>query len=57
MDVLELKRRGGAEKVVNKARVREWVERMGVDLKNPVEPEAFCFEVEEEEGEDEEMEE
>ncbi|KAH7080694.1 acyl-CoA N-acyltransferase [Paraphoma chrysanthemicola] len=42
MEVLEHKKRGGAEAVINKAKVRVWVESHGVDLKAlPVDPEAF----------------
>jgi histone acetyltransferase HTATIP len=42
MDVLEHKKRGGAEAVINKARVRAWAETHKVDLKSlPVDPEAF----------------
>ncbi|KAF1835032.1 hypothetical protein BDW02DRAFT_568451 [Decorospora gaudefroyi] len=42
MDVLEHKKRGGAEAVINKAKVRAWAEKHGVDLKNgPVDPDAF----------------
>lgn len=43
MDVLEHKKRGGAEAVVNKAKVRAWVESHRVDLKPPVDPEAFVI--------------
>ncbi|KAF2134565.1 histone acetyltransferase MYST2 [Dothidotthia symphoricarpi CBS 119687] len=41
MDVLEQKKRGGAEVVINKARVRAWVERNKIDLWNPVDSGAF----------------
>lgn len=42
MDVLEHKKKGGAEAVINKARVRAWAESHNVTLKNiPVDPEAF----------------
>lgn len=41
MDVLEQKKRGGAEAVINKAKVRAWAERNKVDLRSPVDPEAF----------------
>jgi hypothetical protein len=64
MDVLEHKKRGGAEAVINKARVRAWAERGNVDLSEIVDVEAFVdvdseeeSEEEEEEVEDEEMEE
>ena len=44
MDVLEQKRRGGADAVINKAKVRLWAERHKVDLKRrPVDPEAFVL--------------
>jgi histone acetyltransferase HTATIP len=44
MDVLEHKKRGGAEAVINKARVRAWAESHKVDLKSfPVDPEAFVM--------------
>lgn len=42
MDVLEQKKRGGAEAVINKAKVRAWAETWKVDLtKTPVDSEAF----------------
>ncbi|KAJ4375270.1 SAS complex subunit [Neocucurbitaria cava] len=42
MDVLDHKKRGGAEAVINKAKVRAWAEKHRVDLKwSPVDPEAF----------------
>jgi histone acetyltransferase HTATIP len=42
MNVLEQKKRGGAEVVINKARVRAWAESHKVDLKKwPVDEEAF----------------
>ena len=44
MDVLEQKKRGGAEAVINKARVRTWAETHKVDLKaSPVDPDAFII--------------
>ena len=43
MDVLEQKKRGGAEVVINKAKVRAWVESRGVALGNPVDPGAFAL--------------
>jgi len=44
MDVLEHKRKGGAEAVINKAKVRIWAESHRVDLKRfPVDPEAFVM--------------
>ncbi|RYF28488.1 MAG: hypothetical protein EOO23_07465, partial [Comamonadaceae bacterium] len=43
MDVLEHRKKGGAEAVINKAKVKAWAERHRVDLKrNPVDPEAFA---------------
>ena len=42
MDVLEQKKKGGADAVINKARVRAWADRHKVDLKAiPVDPDAF----------------
>lgn len=41
MDVLEQKKRGGADAVINKARMRVWVETHRIDLRPPVDPEAF----------------
>jgi hypothetical protein len=42
MDVLEHKKKGGAEAVINKAKVKAWAEDHKVDLKSsPVDPEAF----------------
>lgn len=43
MEVLEHKKRGGAEAVVNKAKVRAWVEKHKVDLKCPVDSEGFVL--------------
>jgi histone acetyltransferase HTATIP len=44
MDVLEHKKKGGAEAVINKAKVKAWAESHSVDLKNsPVDPEAFVI--------------
>ena len=43
MDVMEQKKRGGAEFVINKAKVRAWVEKHKVDLKSPVDEEAFTL--------------
>jgi len=42
MDVLEQKKKGGADAVINKARVRAWADTYKVDLKAiPVDPDAF----------------
>ncbi|KAK1918971.1 hypothetical protein P3342_001101 [Pyrenophora teres f. teres] len=42
MDVLEQRKKGGADAVINKARVRMWAESNGVDVKRgPVDTEAF----------------
>ncbi|KAF2711499.1 acyl-CoA N-acyltransferase [Pleomassaria siparia CBS 279.74] len=41
MNVLEHRKRGGADAVVNKAKVREWVKENKVDLTAPVDPEGF----------------
>ena len=42
MDVLEQKKKGGADAVINKARVRAWADTHKVDLKAiPVDPDAF----------------
>lgn len=59
MDVLEHKKKGGAQAVVNKASVRAWAEKGNVDLREIIDEEAFIREdSESEEGdEDEEMEE
>lgn len=44
MDVLDHRKRGGAESVINKAKVRAWAEAHHVDLKAfPVDPEAFVL--------------
>lgn len=42
MGVLEQKKKGGADAVINKARVRAWAETNKVDVKTcPVDPDAF----------------
>jgi histone acetyltransferase HTATIP len=42
MDVLEQKKRGGANAVINKAKVRAWADTHKVDLKVcPVDSDAF----------------
>lgn len=54
MDVLEHKRKGGADAVINKAAVRRWMEGHNVGVEGPVDPEGFIVqagEQEEEEGE------
>jgi histone acetyltransferase HTATIP len=44
MHVLEQKKRGGAEAVINKARVRAWAETHQLELKaSPVDPDAFII--------------
>ncbi|KAF1848313.1 histone acetyltransferase MYST2 [Cucurbitaria berberidis CBS 394.84] len=44
MDVLDHRKRGSAEAVINKAKVRAWAESNKVDLKGrPVDPEAFVM--------------
>jgi histone acetyltransferase HTATIP len=43
MGVLEQKKRGGADVVINKAKVRAWVEARGIELRSPVDPEAFAL--------------
>jgi histone acetyltransferase HTATIP len=44
MDVLEHKKKGGAEAVINKAKVRAWADSHRVDLRSfPVDPEAFVM--------------
>lgn len=43
MDVLEHKKRAGAEAVINKAKVRAWVEKHKVNLTSPVDSEAFMW--------------
>ncbi|EUC46617.1 hypothetical protein COCMIDRAFT_35729 [Bipolaris oryzae ATCC 44560] len=42
MDVLEQKKKGGADAVINKAKVRAWADKHKVDVKScPVDPDAF----------------
>lgn len=41
MDVLEQRKRGGADAVINKAKVRRWVELNGVSTESPVDAEGF----------------
>lgn len=42
MDVLEQKKKGGADAVINKAKVRAWADAHKVDVQScPVDPEAF----------------
>ncbi|KAF3035101.1 hypothetical protein E8E12_003762 [Didymella heteroderae] len=43
MDVLEHKKRGGAEAVINKAKIRAWVEKHKVNLTSPVDSDAFVL--------------
>jgi GNAT superfamily N-acetyltransferase len=43
MGVLEQKKRGGADVVINKAKVRAWVEARGIELRSPVDPDAFAL--------------
>jgi histone acetyltransferase HTATIP len=44
MDVLEHRKKGGAEAVINKAKVKAWAESHKVNLKSfPVDPEAFVL--------------
>lgn len=43
MGVLEHKKRGGADVVINKAKVREWVIARGIELRSPVDPDAFAL--------------
>lgn len=53
MGVVEQRKRGGAELVINKAAVRAWAERGKVDLKECIDVEAFTVKLSEEEsGED-----
>lgn len=44
MDVLEHKKKAGTDAVINKANVRAWVERNRLDLRNPIDPDAFIME-------------
>lgn len=53
MDVLEHKKRGRAEMVINKASVRAWAERGNVDLKEIIDVDAFTIETSEVESEEE----
>lgn len=57
MDVLERKKKGGAEAVINKAKVRAWAERNKVSLANPVDPDAFVDRGEEVDEDGEEIDE
>ncbi|KAF2258105.1 hypothetical protein CC78DRAFT_479640 [Lojkania enalia] len=41
MDVLEHRKRGGADIVINKSKVRAWVEKNKADLRSAVDPEGF----------------
>jgi histone acetyltransferase HTATIP len=44
MDVLEHRKKGGAEAVINKTKVKAWAESHSVNLKSsPVDPEAFVL--------------
>jgi histone acetyltransferase HTATIP len=44
MDVLEHKKKGGAEAVINKAKVRSWADSHRINLQSlPVDPEAFVL--------------
>ncbi|KAF2739523.1 acyl-CoA N-acyltransferase [Polyplosphaeria fusca] len=54
MDVLEHRKRGGADAVINKAKVREWVERNRINLAPVVDPDAFVQEEADVEVEDDE---
>lgn len=47
MGVLEDRKRGGADAVINKARVRAWVDAHKIKLINPIDPEGFRIEEEE----------
>jgi hypothetical protein len=51
MGVLEHRKRGGADAVVNKVSVRAWAERGNVDLREIVDSEAFMVASSEEESE------
>ena len=53
MDVLEHKKKGGAQLVINKESLRTWAETHKVSLEDPVDPDAFVIENEESEAEDE----
>lgn len=57
MEVIDHKKRGNANAVINKAKVREWVEKHRVDLRSPVNPDGFVEYEEEEEENGEEAEE
>jgi hypothetical protein len=56
MDVLEHRKRGGAEAVVNKAAVRRWMELNKVGMQGPVDPEGFIQQVDDDEEDGEAME-
>ncbi|KAF2477845.1 uncharacterized protein BDR25DRAFT_275318 [Lindgomyces ingoldianus] len=49
MEVMDHKKRGGADAMINKAKVRAWVEKHGVDVRAPVDPEGFIKLADEEE--------
>lgn len=57
MGVLEHRKRGGADAVVNKASVRAWAEKGNVDLREIVDSEAFVVASSEEESEEDEADE
>ncbi|KAF2835598.1 hypothetical protein M501DRAFT_961629 [Patellaria atrata CBS 101060] len=51
MELLEQRKKGGADVVLNKALVREWVQRQKVDLREPIDMDCFVGVVWGEEGE------
>jgi hypothetical protein len=41
MGILEHKKRGGANSVINKAKVKEWATAHHISMESPVDPAAF----------------
>lgn len=56
MKILDHKKRGGADAVINKAKVREWIDNNHVKLTPPVDHDAFIM-ADSEDEEEEDMEE
>lgn len=54
MGVLEHRKKGGANAVINKAKVREWATAHRISMESPVDPEAFNLAESEEMDEDDE---
>jgi hypothetical protein len=43
MGVLEHRKKGGANVVINKARVREWAASQHISMESPIDPDSFQF--------------